>query len=497
MKRNPLCLLAIAMLFVSACTTPARVDRQAALAERLDTILHRLDDTGAIVSARVLELPSGRELYATSNVDHPFKPASNMKLVISAAGLDHFGSDHAFKTYLAMDGDDLWLIGTGDPATGDPVLAEGRGGTTVTMLDEWADALEARGVDAIAGDLVVYEGPFEPHRVHPSWWPSDLLQWYGVEVAGLNFNDNCVDITVSPTEPGEPAAYEVMPPIANVTVVNDTKTAAADEHDVRLAKKAGGNVYVISGTVGRRQALQSKPANDPPRFFADALRTHLASRGIEVRGDIVISDEPLGDSPIPPSDKVVAVHESPMADVLARINKPSMNLFADALCKVTGQAFVEARGNEPYASWLNGSRAIHAFLDEAGIEHYDLIVADGSGLSHNNRVTIRLISDLLLHMHGHEESEAFKASLAVGGVEGTIRRRFTELPGRVRAKTGTISGVRALSGYAQADDGREYIFSIIYNRIPGSPAPYTALQDEAVRTIIHGPDWRPEAEPGS
>ena len=109
--------------------------RERVLARQLDEILNRRASTGAIVTARVVELPASRELYAR-DCDVPFTPASNMKILVSATGLDMFGFDHTFKTYLAVDGDDLWLIGTGDPAFGDPRLAKRRGATATGVFDE-------------------------------------------------------------------------------------------------------------------------------------------------------------------------------------------------------------------------------------------------------------------------------------------------------------------------------------------------------------------------
>src|SRR3954468_12763663 len=135
-------------LTVCACCAgckSAAPDPKPALSERRDPLLHRLDRTGVVFAARVIELPSGRELYAY-RADEPMMPASNGKLANRASGLDPFGPERTFKTYLAMDGDALWLIGTGDPGCGDDKIAAAHGGTTTTMLDRWSEALRSRGV---------------------------------------------------------------------------------------------------------------------------------------------------------------------------------------------------------------------------------------------------------------------------------------------------------------------------------------------------------------
>ena len=139
----------VVLLIACGCALPQR-----RLQAKLDSILQDHAAAGRELAARVIDLETGREMYAR-DADKPVIPASNMKLPVSAATLDLFGSDHAFKTYLAMDGDDLWLIGTGDPACGDPKLAKQAGGTPTTMLDKWADALKAAASTRIQGQPVL------------------------------------------------------------------------------------------------------------------------------------------------------------------------------------------------------------------------------------------------------------------------------------------------------------------------------------------------------
>src|SRR5262245_6086686 len=177
-------------LFVTACSSQKGPDPK--LAEHLDPVLHGLGDSGAIYAARVVELPSQRELYSY-RADEPMMPASNGKLANGASALDHFGPNHRFKTYLAIDVDDLWLIGTGDPSCGDERLAQKYGQTTVTMLDQFAAALRAKGISQIKGDLYFYDGTFDKEWINPGWSKGYLTDYYAAPVSGLNFNTNCVD----------------------------------------------------------------------------------------------------------------------------------------------------------------------------------------------------------------------------------------------------------------------------------------------------------------
>ena len=475
-------VFSLGSLLLSACAAPPR-GHDATLVAQLEPVLHRLDDTGATITARVVELPTGRELYA-SNPDAPHLPASNMKLVSSATGLDRFGPDHVFRTYLAMDGSDLWIVGTGDPAVGDPKIASIYGRTTTTVLEEWADALRGRGVTRVSGNLYYYDGALDSEQVHPTWHKDDLVHWYACPVSGLNFNDNCVDITIFPTTDGQPSGFEVTPPVSNITVVNECVSGSED--DPTIAKTADQSIYTIGGGCTEPKALKSKPVDDPGAFFADALRTELGSRGISIDGKIVRADEPLGGKLVPPDAAIVATHETAMADIMWRIDKSSQNLFAECLCKLAGQAYDAEHGRLGPASWSSGERAIRAFLQRYGVDDNGFAFGDGSGLSRGNRVTARLITDILATMFEHDYAAEFRASLCVAGKDGTLQKRMKDITGHVFAKTGYINGVRALSGYVRTRDDRWLCFSFIYNNIPGSVKPYEALQDEACHILV---DW--------
>ncbi|MFQ5807761.1 MAG: D-alanyl-D-alanine carboxypeptidase/D-alanyl-D-alanine-endopeptidase, partial [Phycisphaerae bacterium] len=315
--------------------------------------------------------------------------------------------------------------------------------------------------------------------------------------SGLNFNDNCVDITIFPTEEGQPVRYEVMPPVQNITVINECVTG--EKHEPTIEKLPEGDVYKLGGTCAEKAELKSKPVGNPGQFFCDALRMHFASRGIVIEGETKRATAPLGGWIPPPPDKIVAVHETNVPDIIGRINTNSQNFFAEAFCKLTGQARAARAGRYVPGSWGDGDKAIRAFLRECEIDDRHLVVADGSGLSDENKVTSRLLTDLFAVMFARPDGKAFVDSLARGGVNGSLEKRFAGLEGHVFAKTGYISGVRALSGYVRTYDGEWLTFAIIYNNIPGSVKPYEALQDEAVRLLIQWPNLKaaPTTQPAN
>ncbi len=476
---------ALSVLLLAGCAGP-----DARLASVLDRVLDRYRDTGAVVHARVVEIATGRVLYAR-NEDLPCTPASNHKLLTSAVGLDLFGSRHVFRTWLAADGDNLLIVGSGDPGPGDHRLTAAMGEAPTAVLDRWVEALRRRGATRVAGDIIYDDSALESRQTHPTW-RGFLTHWYAAPVSGLNFNDNCVDITIFPTEAGKPVRFEVMPPVRDIDVINGCLTGTP--HAPMIEKQHNANIYRLGGTCSERTALKSKPVNDPGAFFADALRTRLEAGGISVHGRIRRAEARAGGAVPPPAEAVVAVHETPITDVLWRINKNSQNLFADCLCKMSGREWERRRGRLVPGSWENGARAAHDFLRRQGIDDRGVVVADGSGLSGDNKVTARMLSDLLTRMFRRPDAHVYLASLTAAGIDGSLGPRMTDLKGHVFGKTGYIGGVSSTSGYVRTRQGRWLAFSFIYNVIPEKTGDdtdvkaFTRLQDEACRVLVAWPE---------
>lgn len=476
MKWMTVLLVALIASALVGCAAPkARVEAPADLAEKLDAILLRNASSGAIVSARVIDTASGVELYAR-DIDRPMMPASNMKLPTSAAAIDRFGPNHAFETRAFVAGRDFWLVGRGDAAWGDPLIAERRGGTIYDDVDRWIAELRAAGITSL--DRIVFdENHFDTNEmIHPSWGRDDLRYWYAAPVSGLNFNNNCVEIAADLQDgqivfTAEPATTQ------SIEIVNElTIGAEGAENTADIERDIERNRYVAKGVLTKRTQFRSRPVTDPAAFAADVVATRFRNAGIAV-GSI---DRHDAGAPMPRPTLRLTPAKTTLAEVMPRVNKNSQNLLTEGLAKSLGATI--SRGQP--ATWADGEVAIRAFLRRNGIDDRGFELADGSGLSRQNRVTVRLISDLLQVMHRHRHYQSFFDSLAVGGVDGTIASRFKEHPNRVFGKTGFIGGVRSLSGYVQTDSGKWVTFSIIYNQIPGSVAPYNQMQDDAVRLLM-------------
>ncbi|HUU22950.1 MAG TPA: D-alanyl-D-alanine carboxypeptidase, partial [Phycisphaerae bacterium] len=220
--------------------------------------------TGAAVGVHAVRLADGKEL-ASVHPSRPLIPASNQKVVTSAVALKRLGEDFRFRTVVAVEGDHLVITGDGDPSTGDPVLAARRGGTIYDEMDRWAAAVAAAGVTKLKGDVILRAGIFAPPMTHPDWPAGDRRKWYGAGVAGVNFNDNCVDVSF--TVAGEGVQADVRPASRWLRVVNRVRAGGKHLWDCRFGRS--GTEITLTGTASQSSTEPfSVAAPDPPMLFA-------------------------------------------------------------------------------------------------------------------------------------------------------------------------------------------------------------------------------------
>ncbi len=452
------------------------------LEQRVRTLFASAPGPSPTYGVEVYDLTDGERVFGHRSLA-PMIPASNQKLLVMAAAVDLLGPYFEFRTVLGVRGDDLVIVGDGDPAIGDPRLCKQRGFEITDVFERWADALKRAGYAQIAGDLILDESIFDDRPTHPSWEPRDLLKWYGAPVGALNLATNCIEITAWPSKQlGDPVIWSVNPPLTHLDLVNRARTAP--KGTPIIARDPDGSGFILSGQCGSRATLAPAPVSDPGMFFADACLTVFRRAGVQIRGDIVRRRVRQADGVLPVDVEVVAIHRTPIGDVLARVGKNSQNMFAECLMKRMGYEHAEKSGaKRPVGSWKSGAAAVEAFLDRHEIERAGLIVDDASGLSRGNRVTAAMLTNVLRVMHEHPHGDLFRRNLAVAGEEGSLRRRMRDLGTRVIGKTGTLRGVKALSGYVDGPADRTYAFAIIFNDFKGGSAPYKRLQDDLCRLL--------------
>lgn len=426
-------------------------------------------EAGARLDQRLARLPRGTEIglmvadcerdetWYASEADRPLKPASVQKLLVTAVALDRFGPDFRFRTELYLHDAELWVVGGGDPGLGDERLAARGGRDAQAVLADWVAALRARGVTAVHR-IVLDDGVFDTEFRHRDWPASQADRWYQAPVGGLNLNDNCLDVKVQVR--GRNVTLQLRPDIPLDLIDNTLRVDRRQR--TTLKRPADSDTIQLRGTVSRSGDLDPVAVRDPTLFFAQALKHALQQGGIVVQGPVVrrhLTPEELA------AAERVAAQETPLPDVLWRCNTFSQNLFAECLLKSLAAYGPGGARRDTPGSWEEGVAALQAGLRELGVDPNGAVLRDGSGLSHANRATARQLVTLLLRMHRHPHADVFLASLAEPGQEGSMRNRYDDpaLRGRVRAKTGTIAGVRALAGYATRPDGTTLAFAILVN----------------------------------
>jgi len=485
-RRSRPILVSVVLLLAA---TVAHAAPPASLASEIHALLSSPKIGKMRVGVQIVVLDDQPTILYELNAHEPFKPASNQKILTTAAAMVLLPADFKFTTVLARRGNDLVVIGAGDPATGDPKLARAAGKPITSVFHEWADKLEAAGVTRIRGDLLFDDYVFEQEHVNPSWatqFKNQMQNWYVAPVGGLNFNDNCVDVVVKPGGAiGAPAVVTLIPNTPYVELKNTCKTAAKGEPVIR---RTGSNpvTVTVSGSVskaGSAESATSLTIVDPGMFFASTLRTVLAAKGIAIDGQIRRERIRLGDGRIPPDLDIIARHEQTLPELFQRSNRDSQNLFAEALLKAVG-AYVGAIDNPRVGSYASGRQVMELFLDKLGLKHEGCVIDDGSGLSHSNRITAAVLTGVLVYMDRHPRQREWLSNLAEAGGEGTLRKRMRELKGKVFGKTGHIAGVATLSGYVTGPKNRRYAFAILCNdttRSAGMSA--HTLQDSICRKL--------------
>lgn len=442
------------------------------------------------VGVSVVQLAPEPQLVFEHQPTIPLKPASNQKIVTTAALLCMLPEDFAYQTILARRGKDLAIIGGGDPSTGDYRIAEKAGVNRYDLFYRWAEALREAGLTRIDGDLVFDDSVFDDQWVPESWRKQhDLNKWYAAPTGGLNFNDNCVDVVVKPgAAVGQPADVWIFPDTPWVKLVNRTTTASKGE-PVVAGSGSGPITITVTRQVSRPGSVESPicvTVPDPGAFFAHACRTVLATRGIRIQGNARRERVRRPDGTLPEDVTVIAVERVRPMEIMWRANKSSLNVFAEAFLKTLGACDTSGRLTRQ-GTFTNGAGVVRRFLAQADADVDACVIDDGSGLSHSNRLTPRAIARVLWYMDLRPDREKWRGTFAEPGEEaGTLRARMKTLNGQVFAKTGSILGVSALSGYVDGPDGQSYAFSILCNdtaRAAKGGATAKQLQDDVCRLL--------------
>ncbi len=415
----------------------------------------------------VIQSLDNGEYFYKRNEDKYFVPASNLKLFTTAAGLLILGSDYRFSTNVFING-----YQSGSTLYGDLII-QGRGDPTISgrfynndiyyVFDTWIDSLLELGITNIKGNIVGDDNLFEDTGLGTGWSWDYETDWYSAQSSAISFNDNCVDLSIQYDHEKDSVIVKINPNLKNIVILNLVKpTVGSEKTNVSVVRERGTNVITVSGKMRKDSdsILTYATVQNPTRYAMMVLKNRIEKRGIRVNGYAIDIDnyERLIDSN--DLELLFTCYSENLSEIIKVINKGSQNLFAEQLLKTIG---LEKMG---FGSAANGIAAAKEIFSEIGLNPENIIMVDGSGLSHLNMVTPRQIAELLKYMYSNKNVYAdYFNSLPIAGVDGTLGKRMknTTAENNVRAKTGYIAYVRSLSGYALTGDNEPVAFTMIAN----------------------------------
>jgi PBP4 family serine-type D-alanyl-D-alanine carboxypeptidase len=443
----------------------------------LDTIL----DDPALQPAQygicVIDLHKDKVIYAY-NSQKLMVPASNMKLITTATSLTYLGPEFRYVTRLALNGvvsegkliGDIIMMGGGDPTFN-------RYG-----LEQFVRTLKERNITAIVGNIVIDDSYFTEmslngnsfrfERLPVGWAWHYLDARYAPEISALSYNRNVVNVRMEATTVNEMANISMQPATGYVTLLSDMITKSGEDSIIIVRKPEINEIYV-GGGIGEDHLLNIEVAVIDPAYFAGhQFKAHLNKADIQVYGDIVRPSQDESPVSYTISDSVVS---APLSDILRETNTESVNLYAEVLLKTLG-----ARHNNE-GSFRAGLEIMDRFLGLCGANAGNSSLWDGSGLSRHNMISPYDLALVLRYMYLSRSSALFFEMLPTSG-EGTLERRFKDLEGFMRAKTGSLHAVSCLSGYLKFND-KDYCFSMMFNNYTCSRKIIEGIQEQIVMAL--------------
>jgi D-alanyl-D-alanine carboxypeptidase/D-alanyl-D-alanine-endopeptidase (penicillin-binding protein 4) len=455
-----------------------------ALKEAVSSLTRTIHEYGGQLGIAILDVQSG-ELLAAQNDRRPMNPASNAKLFTAAAALSLLHGNYRYET---------GLYGEQKGANVAKLVLRGQGDPSLATKDLWdmVQDLKGLGVRRIDGDILVDQRFFDDNFIPPAFeqQPNEWA-YFRAPVSAVALNENTVSMTVRPTAPDSAALVSFDPP--GFVDPEGTVKTAEEGHPQSVRLELSPSNYRMAAHIGGFIADKDRPISftrrvDNPSLLAGyALRALLISSGIAVGGDV----KPGGEQ----TKTILVLHRSrPLSSLLYELGKDSNNFYAEMVLKTLG---AERQGRPGKSG--DGADLVVKYLKEIGAYEEGTVIKNGSGLYDANRVTASETVKLLRAAYRDSAiSTEYLAQLSIGGVDGTLHKRFRELKDRrnLRAKTGTLEATAALSGYVLAPSTKSPIaFSIIVNNVAGKVTGTRTAMDKCADAIVRHL-WRGEGRSG-
>lgn len=463
-KRNTLISPAPVQKVVSY--TPATIYGASQLTNQLNNAIHS-DGNNADVGVYVKSMKYGDSLYS-KNINQPLVPASTLKVLTAEAALIFLGPEYRFSTQLLTDAKtvkdgilqgNLYVVLGGDPSL------------TYFDLSELVMTLNSEQIQAVSGNVYIDNTAYDQRFYGPDWKLDYKGNCWAAPISASIINRNCLSFKVTSSSAGRSAQVVTSPRYFYPTIKNSvmTKSYGARSCSVRLSSDAN-SMIAIEGCIPAGRAFGiSYVVTDIPEYNRTLFKSLLIRTGIHVYGSVTFGSAPENLS-------LIGSHASkPLRLLINDMLKKSDNIIAGAIFKKLGQLYTHQPG-----SWENGGYAVSQILSKhAGMGTSKLRILDGSGLSPSNLTTpAQMMQVLNFAYHHYPTSYEFISSLPIAGVDGTLKYRMGNIARKVRAKTGTISGVVSLAGYVESADKEPLAFVIMINGNKGLGWRYKAMEDK-------------------
>ena len=472
-------LLAIALLLIPS----AAWGDSSALQKQLQSIVADRSIRGTSIGVHVVNVDSNVEIFShRSNV--PLQPASTMKLITSAAALKTLGPAYQFETKVSTSAKllnngvlkgDLYVQSNGDPTM------------VVEKMWKLVQDIHLAGVDEVQGKVIFDDMGMEQYDGIPGWGKKEDIQrgpsyYPAIGAFALNFNTTALVVRPA-SKAGRKAHIALETPSEVVKVRNLTKTTSAGTplrlHIERVIEESS-TIFKVSGTIPLNATVQRyyRAIADPTAYYMGTFKEMCKVHDIAVRGGFHAETIPEE-----PTRTLVVLHSPSLSKILFDMNKISHNLMAEQVVQALGVSTGNTNG-----SFEDGMREIDLYIESLVGPAPTESFVNGSGLTHGTQIRAATITRVLVDMHTDPEiGTEFKASLSIGGVDGTLRKRFEgeHEVNHVRGKTGTLNGVSCLAGYVRDADGQEYAFAFLINNLAGGSYAAKMIQDRFTEALMN------------
>jgi D-alanyl-D-alanine carboxypeptidase/D-alanyl-D-alanine-endopeptidase (penicillin-binding protein 4) len=429
------------------------------------------------VTVVVRDIATGANLVEL-NATVPRQPASTMKLLPTWAALDLLGPAYTWKTRAWADAPvvkgvlkgNLYLQGGGDPLL------------TIERWWRFVSDLRQTGLRVIEGDIVIDQTRFAAEDERPEDFDGRFWRTYNVLPDAMLVNWQSSDFTIRPADDGEGIEIGIRPFPEGLVV--DNRVTLASGRCVGRNRRIGYTIaptdpgrVVVTGRMAQSCAPQTQrlAVMEPAQYAWGTFVTLWHQQGGEFRGGMLRA-------PTPPAARLLLIHESqPLADIVRVTNKYSSNMMARSLVL----AIAAEQVGTP-ATTDAGENAILAWLAQRELIFPELVIGNGSGLSREARVSGDSMARMLASAWRSRYAPEFLASLALGGLDGTLQKRFPNVsdPSRIRMKTGSLKDVSAIAGYVQGDSGKSYAVVIFLNHAGVQNGPGETIQAAVIDWVL-------------